>query len=576
MQKKIFRIVSILAIFTSLIFGFNLKGQDQLADILEEELKREMSFLENEETPPYYISYSVNDISEFGTSALFGNLLQMGEDRTRSLKVSIRVGNYELDNTHILDDFVGGYGYYGGGSILPLDNEPLAIKQVLWNETDATYINTVDTYSKLIIALESKDEKEKKADDFSKEIPEIYIDPIPENFGDNFNKEEVNEKVKKYSEVFLKEKDIIFGMAGINTGIERKYFISTEGTKIIENRYFANLVISGLIRSKDGLELPLYKTWFAFDINDLPDDETIMREVDKMIKKLIALRDAPIVEPYEGPAILSAGSAGVFFHEIFGHRVEGQRQKSESDGQTFTKKIGEKLLPESFNIVFDPTLTKYQNSDLNGYYKYDEEGVKAQKVNIIENGVLKGFLMSRCPIEGFPKSNGHGRAQAGLEPVARQSNLIVESSKMYSMEDLRKMLIKECKKQDKEFGLLFKEVVGGFTLTGRYMPNAFNIMPTEVYRIFVDGRPDELVKGVDLIGTPLAMFAKIEAAGDTSAIFTGTCGAESGSIPVTAISPALFISQIEIQKRQKTESVPPILPMPVSQQLLNKLKTQEN
>ena len=282
------------------------------------------------------------------------------------------------------------------------------------------------------------------------------------------------------------------------------------------------------------------------------------------------------MEPYEGPAILSAGSAGVFFHEIFGHRVEGQRQKSESDGQTFTKKVGERLLPKSFNIVFDPTTSRYQGTDLNGYYKYDDEGVKAQKVNVVENGVLKGFLMSRCPIEGYTKSNGHGRAQAGMEPVARQSNLIVESSKMHSMDELRKMLIKECEKQDKEFGLLFKEVVGGFTLTGRRMPNAFNIMPTEVYRVFVDGRPDELVKGVDLIGTPLAMFSKIVAAGDESAIFTGTCGAESGSVPVTAISPALFISQIEIQKRQKTESVPPILPMPVSQQLIHKLKNQEN
>jgi len=311
-------------------------------------------------------------------------------------------------------------------------------------------------------------------------------------------------------------------------------------------------------------------------VDDLPDDETVLREIDKMIMKLIALRDAPFVEPYEGPAILSAGSAGVFFHEIFGHRVEGQRQKSELDGQTFTNKIGEKVLPKSFNLVFDPTRTTYQNTDLNGYYKFDDEGVKAQKVNVVENGVLKGFLMSRCPIEGFPKSNGHGRAQAGFEPVTRQSNLIVESSEMHSMDDLRKMLIKECKKQDKEFGLLFKEVVGGFTLTGRYMPNAFNIMPTEVYRIFVDGRPDELVKGVDLIGTPLAMFAKIEAAGDTAVIFTGTCGAESGSVPVTAISPALFISQIEIQKRQKTESVPPILSMPVSPQLINELKNRED
>lgn len=572
MQIKIFPLILSLLFFSIFTIN-NSNGQDQLADILEEELYREMDILKNEEKPPYFISYRVNDQTAFGTSALFGNLLSTDESRLRSFQTSLRVGDYSLDNSHSIDEFQGGYG---GGSILPLENEPMAIKQTLWKETNTAYNNAVDAYSRVVIAMESKEEKEHKADDFSQEKPEIFVDPLPEDFLGTINKKDLEVKVKKYSEVFLKEKDIIFGMAAINAGFSRNYFISTEGTKIVENRYSANLVVSGLIRSKDGLELPLYKTWFAFNIDDLPDDETILIEVDLMIDKLRALRDAPIVEPYEGPAILSAGSAGVFFHEIFGHRVEGQRQKSEFDGQTFTKKIGEKLLPESFNITFDPTITKYQDTDLNGYYKYDEEGIKAQKVNVIEKGVLKGFLMSRCPIEGFPVSNGHGRAQSGAEPVTRQSNLIVESDKMYSMDDMRKMLIKECKKQDKEFGLLFKEVVGGFTLTGRYMPNAFNIMPTEVYRVFVDGRPDELVKGVDLIGTPLAMFAKIEAAGDTAAIFTGMCGAESGSVPVTAISPALFINQIEIQKRQKTESVPPILPMPVSQQLLNKLKNQEN
>jgi predicted Zn-dependent protease len=575
MKKNKIRIFPISIIFITLLFGLDLSGQDKLADILEEELNREMQTLSKEETPPYFMSYSVNDQSVFGANAMFGNLLNSSEDRARTLRVAVRIGDYKLDNTHKLDELGGGYAMPGGG-YLPLDDEPLAIKQVLWNETNMAYIKAMDVYSDLIIKMESKNDDDKEVDDFSKEEPEVYIDPASGDFIGSLNKEGLEEKVRKYSAVFLKEKDIVFGIAGISVGIERKYFVSTEGTKIVENRYNANLVITGMIRSDDGLELPLNKTWFAYDLKDLPDDETVLKEVDAMIDKLIALRDAPIVEPYEGPAILSAGSAGVFFHEIFGHRVEGQRQKSESDGQTFTKKIGEKLLPKSFSIVFDPTASRYQGTDLNGYYKYDDEGVKAQKVDIVENGVLKDFLMSRCPIEGFPKSNGHGRGQAGMEPVARQSNLIVESSKMHSMDELRKMLIKECEKQDKEFGLLFKEVVGGFTLTGRYMPNAFNIMPTEVYRVFVDGRPDELVKGVDLIGTPLAMFSKIEAAGDKAAIFTGTCGAESGAVPVTAISPALFISQIEIQKRQKAESVPPILAMPVSQQLIHNLKNKGN
>ncbi len=170
--------------------------------------------------------------------------------------------------------------------------------------------------------------------------------------------------------------------------------------------------------------------------------------------------------------------------------------------------------------------------------------------------------MSRCPIEGFDHSNGHGRAEAGKQPVTRQSNLIVKTSNPLSMEDLRKKMIDELKIQGKEYGYLFEDVMGGFTMTGRYIPNAFNVTPTEVYRIYADGRPDELVRGVNLVGTPLAMFSQIEEAGDTPEVFTGFCGAESGRVPVTAISPVLFVKRIETQKKIKSQERPPILPRP--------------
>ena len=275
--------------FISLFIGFNLNGQDKLEDILEAELKREMTTLSGEETPPYFMSYSVSDFSVFGTNAMFGNLLNTNEDRVRTLRVAVRVGDYKLDNTHKLDEPGSTYGMPGGG-YLPIDNEPLAIKQALWNQTNMAYIDALDVYSDLLIKMESKNDEDKDVDDFSREEPEVYIDSLPGDFLGGLNKKEWEQKVKKYSEVFLKEKDIIFGIAGINIGIERKYFVSTEGTKIVENRYNANLVITGMIRSDDGLELPLNKTWFAYNINDLPDDETVLKEVDNMIEKLIALR----------------------------------------------------------------------------------------------------------------------------------------------------------------------------------------------------------------------------------------------------------------------------------------------
>ena len=226
-----------------------------------------------------------------------------------------------------------------------------------------------------------------------------------------------------------------------------------------------------------------------------------MDDAKRLRDLCLELRDAPLMETYTGPAILSGRSAGVFFHEIFGHRVEGHRQKDVNSSQTFKDFVDEKILPEFIDVVFDPTISTLGGIDVVGAFKYDDEGMPGQKVLAVEKGVFKNFLMSRSPIEGFNQSNGHGRRQAGFKPVSRQSNLIVKAAKQVPYEELKNLLREECKKQDKEFGLLFEDIQGGFTFTGRTVPNAFNVLPLVVYKIYVDGRPDELVRGVDLIGT---------------------------------------------------------------------------
>jgi len=281
-----------------------------------------------------------------------------------------------------------------------------------------------------------------------------------------------------------------------------------------------------------------------------------------MIADLHALRAAPLVDPYTGPAILSGRASGVFFHEVFGHRIEGHRQKAEHEGQTFKKKVGEKVLPENFTVISDPTVRHLGAADLAGFYDFDNEGVKAQEVTVVDRGVFKSFLMSRSPIEGFPHSNGHGRRQQGHFPVARQSNLIVEVDHPLSRADLKKQLLAEVAQQNKPFGLYFDDIQGGFTLTGRSIPNAFNVLPIMVYRVYPDGR-EELVRGVDLIGTPLTTFSKIVAGGGEMATFNGICGAESGQVNVSASSPEVLVSQIEVQKKEKSDARAPILPAPI-------------
>jgi len=321
-------------------------------------------------------------------------------------------------------------------------------------------------------------------------------------------------------------------------------------------------VITAQARAADGMDLLNTESFEAGDAAGLAPDAKVGEAIGRVAGELIALLRAPLAEPFVGPAILSGEAAGVFFHEIFGHRVEGHRQKDESEGQTFSKSAGTKVLPEFLSVIFDPTRRRQGDTDLNGYYLYDDEGVKARTVGVVENGFLKTFLMSRAPIPGFEQSNGHGRRQPGFEVVARQSNLFVESRRQVSEQRLREMLVQEIRRQNKPYGLYFNKVTGGYTQTRRGGLQAFTVIPLVVHRVYADGRPDELVRGVDIVGTPLTSFAKILATSDRTEVFNGYCGAESGSVPVAAVSPSLLVSEIEVQKKDSSTDRPPLLPRP--------------
>lgn len=555
------RIILLLASF--LISAATTLAQDSLLAILSREIDREMAELKKQEVPPYYISYRVDDMRNTQIEASFGDLMASDSDRRRILTVQVRVGSPSLDNTH---EVRYGYDYLdlglpsGRWAPIPLDDEPEALAQTLWQRTDEEYREAVEDFAKVRANVAVKVEAEDKSPDFSKaRIDTFYQPPAAEP---ELDRELWEERLRQISRLFLEDPDISRSLARLRLSQVRKYFVSTEGARIVHNRLAVNLDIMGEVKAEDGMVLPLYKSYFAFSPQELPPQETLLAEARELVRKLSAIKKAPIVEAYAGPALLTAGSAGVFFHEIFGHRVEGERQKSEYDAQTFKKKMGQPVLPQELSVIFDPTIDHYRGLALNGSYLYDDQGVRSQRVEVVRKGILNDFLMSRTPIDNFPRSNGHGRAQAGMQPVARQSNLIVENAKPLSLAELRRRLILELKRQGKEFGYLFAGVTGGFTMTDRFLPNAFNVTPTEVYRIYTDGRPDELVRGVDLVGTPLSVFSQIMAAGDRPEVFNGTCGAESGGVPVAAVCPALFVKQIEIQRRGKSQEKPPLLPRP--------------
>jgi predicted Zn-dependent protease len=529
-----------------------------LLDILGDELQRNFTILKQKaDPPPYYMDYTVTDDETQSVAAMLGSITSQSKRRFRYLDITLRVGEAQLDNYHQVN---GQRGRFTPGDVLPLDDVPDAIRRRVWLDTDRTY----KLASRRLIEIKSNQEtKVKEADgsaDFSSEPPAVYQEPPPPLAPIDA---EWVKRVRQLSADVAKSPDVL--SSGVNLSVQRlsKYMVSTEGSRLLHGRDFAGISIAARGKATDGMDLLALEDFQAADLSHLPSPAVIEAAANLVGENLSKLVQAPAVEPFVGPAILSGRAAAVFFHEIFGHRIEGHRQKDEAEGQTFTKAVGTSVLPSFLSVLFDPTRKSLDGVDLNGYYTYDDEGVKARPVTVVDQGILKTFLTSRSPIQGVAHSNGHGRRQPGLEVVSRQSNLIVQSTKQVSEKVLRDMLIAEIKRQNKPYGLLFDEVTGGYTTTQRRGLQAFTVIPLMVYRVYPDGRPDELVRGVDIVGTPLASFSKILATSDSPQVFNGYCGAESGQVPVSASSPALLVSEIEIQKKQHSQDRPPFLGRPV-------------
>ncbi|MBZ5613105.1 MAG: hypothetical protein LAO23_03780 [Acidobacteriia bacterium] len=527
---------------------------------MQQELDRSLQNLKKTPTPPYFLSYQLTDNRAIEVSASFGALTGSSDRTTRYLDLDLRVGDYALDNTHPLRES----GSFGDMSAqferqsIPLDDNPDALRVALWHETERKYGSATQRLQQVKGNVEVKVAAEDRSGDFSRENAETYSEAIAPF---SFDSSAWEQRMRKVTAPFAEHKEIIENNAEVIAEIETRRYVNSDGSRIRISSPFYRIIISATAKADDGMELPLHQTYMSFRPQGLPSDEAILKDVNHMVEVLLALAKAPLAEPYTGPAILSGRASAVFFHEIFGHRIEGQRQKNEDEAQTFKKKVNQPVLPEFLSVYSDPSLKTYAGTELVGYYAYDDEGVKARRVTVVDKGILKNFLMSRAPIEGFAHSNGHGRRQQGYKVVARQSNLVVESSQQVSRAQLKKLLIEQIKAANKPYGLFFDDIEGGFTFTQRIIPNAFNVRPTVVYRIYPDGK-EELVRGVDLIGTPLIAFSKINAADDQIAVFNGVCGAESGWVPVSAASPGLLVSQIEVQRKEKSQERAPILPPP--------------
>lgn len=531
-----------------------VSANDAVLKAMQTELSRAISELSKSDQPPYYLSYTVYDQDFVVLAGAYGSLLSDDAAERRFADVTMRVGAPELDNTH-------GQSRSSGvtSGALPLGNDQDAIARTLWELTDREYKRAVPALMNVRTDTAVRAEEEDKSPDFSKEKPATHIG---EAGTAPFDRSAWEGEIKRLSAAFRKYPEVYFASVVLQVANSNSRMVSSEGATLVSPSSSTRLVMEAQTRADDGMDLLRVETFQAPNAKGLPAEAELTAKIEKMAADLSALRKAPVAEPYDGPALLSGRAAAVFFHEVLGHRLEGHRQRDEEEGQTFTKKVGQEVLPKFLSVVDDPTIHELGGVKLAGAYDFDNEGTPAERVDVIKDGVLKNFLMSRMPIKNFSDSNGHGRNQPGLMPTGRQGNLIVTSTQTVPEAQMRQKLIEEAKKLGKPYGLYFDDIQGGFTITTRQLPQAFQVLPVMVYKVYPDGRPDELVRGVDIVGTPLAALTRILTTGDQEHVFNGVCGAESGQVPVAAVAPSMLFSEMEVQKRAHQHERPPLLPPP--------------
>ena len=538
-------------------------SENVLLRAMNKELNRSFTKLKNNGNAPlYFLSYRVYDNEVLQLKASYGAIEEDSHTHDRTLDVEARVGSMRTDSTHKLRSYFGNpWGeWFGEHTEIPLDDDEAAIRTSLWLATDKAYKFAQRKYlevkaDKDVLAVETD-----PSPDFSSVKPSISISSPAKTM---LSVDVWKDRLRRLSAIYKEYKQISESNVELNYDKDNRYIATSEGTQIQTCDRQARLITSASTVADDGMVLTLYDSVDVLDPDKLPDEKMFEQRIRKIADSVVSLQHAAPAEPYVGPAILRGRAAGVFFHEVLGHRVEGHRQKDEDEGRTFTKKVNQKIMPDFISVYDDPTLASSGGKILVGHYQFDNEGVPAERVTIVDHGILRSFLMGRSPISNFHVSNGHSRCSAGLKPVARQANLIIESSKQVPYDKLRAMLIEEVKRQKKPYGLIFDELAGGFAITQAFMPQSFELLPLRVTRVFSDGRPDELLRGVNLVGTPLASLETILCAANDNDTFNGVCGAESGWVPVAARAPSLLVRTIETAREWKEQNKPPILPAPL-------------
>ena len=523
---------------------------------------------------PFFVAYRILDETSIDLAGRYGALFTDRDRRDSDLHVDLRVGGYDFDssspdqNTIVLGGPDDGPTWYAPKEA-PLEGDTTALRNALWLATDEKYKEALATYlKKKSKAVYREDEKDRPAS-FSREVPAQHVDgPLPFPL----DRDRWRSAIREITQRFQDHPEIFDSELRVTAEKQVRWFASSEGSALITERTLYGIHLKAVSRAPDGQLLEDARDFYAPAELGLPSIEALRRSADQVIEELLALRRAPAIDPYTGPALLEPDAAGVLFHEAVGHRLEGERVEDDQEGQTFKGQVGQGILPSFLSIVDDPTAREVNGVPLNGSYDFDDQGVPARRAVLVRDGKLESYLLSRRPVRPFEHSNGHGRAQGNRTPMARMANLMVESKHALAPAELKAMLMAEARRQGKRYGLVIRDITGGNTNTLGCGYQAFKGTPRLVYRVDARTGQEELVRGVELVGTPLSSVNRILATGKAARVFNGYCGAESGYVPVSTVAPAVLVGELELQRVSRSRERSPILPAPWSERPAASLK----
>jgi len=512
---------------------------DGLLEALLVELDRSKAQLKMDQVQsPYYIEYRVNEVDDFGAEAAFGAVRENQHVHVRVLRVVVRIGDYQQDS------------YFGRGqgetSILPLDNDPIALRHQIWLATDSAYKAAGQALAEKQAALKQFSADPNPVDDFAKAPPVIAVEPTVTLKMDETAWKKALEDV---TNLYRQYPDVQSVTASARFSAINEYLVNSEGTVTRNGKttYFVQLNSSA--QAADGMRLGRSPAYMVARPEELPSHDALMADAKTMLGTVVALRQAPIVEEeYRGPVLFAADAADDIVASLIGQNVLGRKPQLGKPNRTtgpFATSYKSRVLPNFLTLVDDPTMKDFQGKSVVGNYAVDSEGVKSQAVNIIENGLLTNYLVGRQPIRDFLASNGHGRAAPGSFPAPSLGVLLLKSSEAQSPDALKQKVIQMVKDQDKPYGYRVDTLGPGNS-------------PRLLYRVYAKDGHDELVRGAVFNELDIrAIRNDLIAVGNDPLVSNRTGGA-----PMTIISPSLLFGELEVKRADTSKDKLPDYPPP--------------